>query len=103
MVKRIITKKEVQKVADLARIKLTVAEKDRFAQNLNDVLSYFADLKEVDTEKVKKVDHYALAKNQLRADVAKPKEEDEKERIRKLFPERKDNYLKVKEVLNGSH
>ena len=100
----IITKKEVQKVAELARIKLSEEEKEKFSGNLNDILEYFKDLAEVNTEGgVIGFDHYQMEENSFRADGVKSKKEDEKEAIRKLFPKRKDNYLKVKEVLNGSH
>jgi aspartyl-tRNA(Asn)/glutamyl-tRNA(Gln) amidotransferase subunit C len=47
-----LTKEEVQKIAFLARIELTDAEIDKFANQLGDILQYVNILSEVDTSKV---------------------------------------------------
>jgi aspartyl-tRNA(Asn)/glutamyl-tRNA(Gln) amidotransferase subunit C len=47
-----LSKDEVQKIAQLARLELSEQEKDQFANQLSDVLSYFEKLKKVDTENV---------------------------------------------------
>jgi aspartyl-tRNA(Asn)/glutamyl-tRNA(Gln) amidotransferase subunit C len=47
-----LTREEVQKIADLARLGLTEAELDKFAGQLTNILEYVDILSEVDTEGV---------------------------------------------------
>jgi aspartyl-tRNA(Asn)/glutamyl-tRNA(Gln) amidotransferase subunit C len=43
---------EVKHIADLARLKLTEAEKEKYAAQLSDILDYAAKLEELDTEHI---------------------------------------------------
>ncbi len=47
-----ITLEEVRAIARLARLELTAAEEERFANQLSDVLDYAARLSQVDTSKI---------------------------------------------------
>jgi len=47
-----VSEKEVEKIAQLARLSLTEAEKQAFAQQLSSVLSHFKQLAEVPTDGV---------------------------------------------------
>jgi aspartyl-tRNA(Asn)/glutamyl-tRNA(Gln) amidotransferase subunit C len=47
-----LSKKEVEKIAQLSRLELTEKEKTQFANQLSDVLDYFEKLKVVNTENV---------------------------------------------------
>ncbi len=99
MSNKIISREEIEKTAQLARLALTEEEKDQFAQDLNNILEHFKSLNEVEVEGAEKVDVNNLAENQLRSDEAQEQSEEETEKIRTLFPERNGNYLKVKSVL----
>ncbi len=99
MSNKIISREEIEKTAQLARLALTEEEKDQFAQDLNNILEHFKSLNEVEVEGAEKVDVNNLAENQLRSDEAQEQSEEEAEKIRTLFPERNGNYLKVKSVL----
>lgn len=47
-----ITKKEVEKIAELARLGISEEEKEKFAEDLSSVIGYFQKLSEVNVEKV---------------------------------------------------
>ncbi len=94
-----ITIAEVRKTAELARIKLTKKEEEKFTQDLDKILNLFADIQEAQLNKVEKFDHYYLNKNQLRSDQVLEREEGLIKGIKENFPQKKDDYLKVKAVL----
>ena len=52
MTKKIITKKEVEYVAKLAKLEFTEKEKVEFTIQLNSILGYFNKLNELDTKNV---------------------------------------------------
>jgi aspartyl-tRNA(Asn)/glutamyl-tRNA(Gln) amidotransferase subunit C len=47
-----ITREDVEHVAELARLELTAAEKEQFIAQLNNILTYFEKLNELDTTDV---------------------------------------------------
>ncbi len=47
-----LTSEEVRQIANLARLKLTAEEEERYAEQLSAVLDYAARLGEVDTSKI---------------------------------------------------
>ena len=68
MSSKIISKKEIEKIAELSRLALTEEEKDLFANDLSNILEYFQDLSKADTKNVNSVDVRELKENQLRVD-----------------------------------
>ena len=62
----------VQKVATLARLKLSPAELDDYAHKLGQVLEYFQVLNEVNTDDVEPMVHAVELSNVFRADVVRP-------------------------------
>lgn len=98
---RIISKEDVEKVAGLARIEIDENEKEKFAGQLSDILGYFKELSQLDlgSGDFEKVKHLDTDENQARKDELIEYSEEERENIRKQFPDRKENYLKVKAVL----
>ncbi len=60
--------KDVEYVARLARLRLSDEEKDEFAVQLNDILTYMDKLNELDTKDVEPTSHVIPVKNVLRAD-----------------------------------
>jgi aspartyl-tRNA(Asn)/glutamyl-tRNA(Gln) amidotransferase subunit C len=72
MAKKIITKKEVEYVAKLAKLEFSEEEKEEFTYQLNSILNYFKKLNELDTEKVEPTAYVISMPNLLNEDKAKP-------------------------------
>ncbi len=68
MTKTKITKEEVEKIADLARIHLTPEEIAKFAEDLSSILDYVDQINEVETGSLDYESHVDL-KNITRDDV----------------------------------
>jgi aspartyl-tRNA(Asn)/glutamyl-tRNA(Gln) amidotransferase subunit C len=92
-----LTKEEVRKIAELARIELSEAEIEKFQKDLIVVLDYVSELSKVDTEGVLEIDQVTGLENVLRPDIAKLS--DLSAAIVKNFPESKEGYLKIKSIL----
>jgi aspartyl-tRNA(Asn)/glutamyl-tRNA(Gln) amidotransferase subunit C len=92
-----ITKKEVQHIAGLARIGLSEKEVEKYSKNLSSTLDWVEQLKEVDVTGVEPTAHITGLENVTRED--KEREFPDKEKIVNLFPEKKDNFNKVKSIL----
>jgi len=67
-----LSKKEIEHIAWLARIKLSKKELNLFADQLNDILAYFAKIDEIDTAKVSPAYHVLDLVNVYRKDEVKP-------------------------------
>lgn len=64
--------KEVEHIADLARLELTPAEKEQYRRQLADILKYVSQLQELDTTTVPPTSAIAGEKSSLRTDKSKP-------------------------------
>lgn len=53
MTGKIISEKDVEYLAKLAKIELNREERELYSRKLNDSLSFFAKMKELDTEQIK--------------------------------------------------
>lgn len=92
-----ITIKDVEHVADLARLELSDAEKEMFTGQLNAILQFAEQLNGLDTENVEPTSHPMPLSNVLREDVARPSWP-----IEKVFanaPEEEEGQFKVPAVL----
>jgi aspartyl-tRNA(Asn)/glutamyl-tRNA(Gln) amidotransferase subunit C len=67
-----LTLEDVEKIAHLARLELTVAEKLLYREQLSAVLDYAAMLNELDIENVPPSAHAVEQKNVMRNDVVEP-------------------------------
>jgi len=67
-----ITKEEVEKVAKLARLDITPAEKDAFAKQLSQILTHVEKLKQYDTAGVEPTSTVLGQVNVFREDVVRP-------------------------------
>jgi aspartyl-tRNA(Asn)/glutamyl-tRNA(Gln) amidotransferase subunit C len=63
-----ISKKEVEYVAHLARLEIDEAQKDKFTSQLNDILLYIDKLNELDTKGVEPMTHAIAVTNAFRED-----------------------------------
>jgi len=94
-----ISLQEVEHIAELARIELTKEEKEKFSDELSDVLGYVEQLQEVDTKNVEPISQITGLVNIVRKDIAENCGEDARKIMISNFPEEKNGYVKVKQIL----
>jgi len=92
-----LSKEEVIKLSNLARIELSETEIEKFQKDLSTVLDYVEELKKVDTEGLEEVSQVTGLINVQREDKAVVAENHEE--ILSQAPEIKDGYFKVKAIL----
>lgn len=66
-----LTREEVEHIADLARLDLTEEEKERYREQLSDILDYAARLQALDTSHIPPTASVIATRSVLRADVSK--------------------------------
>jgi len=93
-----ITKEEVKKVAQLARLELDVNEINNHAEQLEKILDYIKQLEKIDTENVPCTTRALEVTNVFRKD--EKKKYDSTEEILQLGPSREDEYFKVPKIIN---
>ncbi|QQE74967.1 Asp-tRNA(Asn)/Glu-tRNA(Gln) amidotransferase subunit GatC [Brevibacillus composti] len=91
-----ITRKEVEHVADLARLQLTEEEAERYTKDLNAILQFAAKLSELDTSHVAPTSHATDVKNVMREDANRPSLSNEE--ALKNAPEHDEGQFKVPAV-----
>ncbi|KOF58157.1 MULTISPECIES: Asp-tRNA(Asn)/Glu-tRNA(Gln) amidotransferase subunit GatC [Clostridium] len=67
-----VSKKDVEYVAELARLSFTEEEKESLAHDLNSVLGYIDKLNELDTDNVDIIVNPYYIENKFREDVVEP-------------------------------
>ncbi len=93
-----ITKKDVEYVARLARLKLSEEEKKHFTSQLKRIVEYVEKLSELDTANVEPTAHVLPLKNVTRKDEVKPSIK--REVVLKLAPKAGDGFIKVPRVID---
>lgn len=93
-----LSPKEVEHVANLAKINLTDKEKEDHGKKLSKILAYFEELKKVDIKNVSDVGQITGLTNQLSEDRVSQCEIS-RENLLSNAPIIKDGYVKVKSVL----
>lgn len=91
-----ITVKDVEHVAKLARLELTEEEKIKFANQLGDVLKYVEQMNEVDTSSIEPMAHAIDFVNVMRED--KVLYEQTKAELMKNAPNEEDGFFKVPKI-----
>ena len=92
-----VTKKDVEKIAELARLKFTEEELENFTPQMNEILSYMDKLNELDTENVKPLSHSVEQTNVFREDELKPSISTED--ALKNAPAKDDHHFRVPKVI----
>jgi len=92
-----VTLKDVDHIAQLARLEFTEAEKATFTHQLNSILAYVEQLNKLDTTQVEPLAHVIELDEALRDDVAKPGVSQE-EALRNA-PVRDEKFFKVPKVI----
>ena len=79
-----LTKKDVQKIAHLARLSISDSDVPDYAKNLSEILSFVEQMNTVDTSDVTPMAHPMDASQTLRPD--KVTENDQRERFQTIAP-----------------
>jgi len=93
-----ITKEEVKKVANLARLELNENEIHNHAEQLEKILDYIRQLEKIDTNDVPCTTRAIEVVNVFRKD--EKKNSDCNQELLELGPSREDKYFKVPKILN---
>lgn len=96
-----LTEKEVEKIAGLARLGISEEEKGKFAEDLSLVLGYVQKLSEVNIEKVEPITGGTNLESIVRKDDESKDIADDKMKadIINAAPEKEDSYFKVPSIL----
>ncbi len=93
----VVSVKDVQHVASLARLKLDEAELAQFAAQLDTILTYIQQLQAVSTDGVEPTSHVLRLANITRPDVLQPSVAPED--VLRLAPARHGQLIKVPRVI----
>ena len=99
MGEKIIEKKDVEYVAKLARLKLNETQKELFLKQLNDILAFFKQLNELDTEKVEPTSYILNSSNLFHDDIVKPSLP--QNAVLSLTQHKKNGYIRVPRIFNN--
>ena len=91
-----ITIKDVEHVAKLARLELTEEEKELYTKQLGDVLKYVDQMNEVDTSNVKPMTQVIDFVNVMREDEVHY--DNTKEELMKNAPDEENGFFKVPKI-----
>lgn len=96
-----LTVTDIEKIADLARLELTEAEKIEYAEQLSTVFTYMDMLNAVDTEGVPETCQVTGLEDVTREDVAVQADLGVRKKLIAAFPEQEANLLKVQAVFSA--
>ncbi|MEK9201444.1 MAG: Asp-tRNA(Asn)/Glu-tRNA(Gln) amidotransferase subunit GatC [Patescibacteria group bacterium] len=98
--KTMITKEEVKKLAQLSRMKVSDEELEQFAKEIDLILGYVEQIKQVSSSlDDKDVPSKNMLKNVMREDTHPHESDAYTKEIVSEFPKKSGNYLKVKNIL----
>lgn len=92
-----ITKEEIQKLADLARISLSENEKESLRKDIDGILDYVGQIKEISAEVGEAWE--PAVRNVMREDVVTNKPGEYKKSLVEAAPSYENGYIKVKKIL----
>jgi len=93
-----ITIKEVEKLAELARIKIDDSEKQSLSKEIDSILSYIDQIKEATVD----IDYTPIAgpvHNIFREDIVSDTSKEDRERILNEAPDREGDFIAVKKII----
>ncbi|AZO96248.1 Asp-tRNA(Asn)/Glu-tRNA(Gln) amidotransferase subunit GatC [Halocella sp. SP3-1] len=93
-----ISKKDVEYIANLANLEVDEADKDVFAKQLGDILEYVEKLNELDTDGVVPTAYTVPMKNVFREDKAEPSIKRDKALAN--APDKKDGQFRVPPIIS---
>ena len=93
-----ISKEEVERICDLANLEVDEDEKEKFTNELGDILNYIEKLNELETEEVKPTAYPVPLKNVLRKDEIG--ESLAQKEVLKNAPEKNANQFTVPSIMS---
>ena len=93
-----INKKTLEYLAELGRIEIDKRSEEKLLKDLQKILGYFEELKEVDTEGVEPMAGGTIEKNVFREDEASDKQQATRDKLIGQFPDKEKGHLKVPPV-----
>ncbi|MBA4407169.1 Asp-tRNA(Asn)/Glu-tRNA(Gln) amidotransferase GatCAB subunit C [bacterium] len=93
-----VTRKDVEYIAQLARLRFKDEELENFTHQLNEILNYVEKLNELDTTNVEPLNHPIENVNVFRNDELKSSVQSES--ALKNAPDATEEYFKVPKVIN---
>lgn len=94
-----VTIADVEKIAKLAKLKFTEAEKEKLTRELSQIIAYVEKLNELDLVNVPPTDHVLNLKNVMREDKMKPWLTQEE--ALKNAPAKHDRFFSVPKVISA--
>jgi aspartyl-tRNA(Asn)/glutamyl-tRNA(Gln) amidotransferase subunit C len=94
-----ITRKDVEYVSDLARIKLSEEETQDMVRQLTRIIQYIEKLNELDTSNVEPTAHILPLQNVMREDAVKPSLSIEE--ATDIAPNKNNDMFKVPRIIEG--
>lgn len=94
-----VTRKDVEYIAELARLKFNDQELDSFTEDLNEVLTYIDKLNELNTDNIEPLSHPVEGSNAFREDIVKPSITTED--ALKNAPDKDESFFKVPKVISS--
>lgn len=92
-----VSKKDVEYIANLARLEFSNSEIENFTDQLNQILQYVDKLNELDTDNVEPLSHPVENVNVFRDDILKPTVS--RMEALKNAPEANDEFFKVPKII----
>ena len=96
--KRMITQKDIEKLAELGRIELAESEKKELTSDIESILEYISQIQEVVSGEV--VSEAGAHRNVMREDIEPHEKGMFTESLLSAAPKREGNYVKVKKILH---
>lgn len=94
-----LTKEQVKKIAELAKLNLNKEEIKKMQGDLSDILDYFSSLEELDTEDVKPSFYSIPISSVLRKDKVDQISKQKRKKLLDQVPKKQGRLIKVKEIL----
>jgi aspartyl-tRNA(Asn)/glutamyl-tRNA(Gln) amidotransferase subunit C len=97
-----ISKEEIKKLADLARIEIGEKEQEKLTLEMDDILGYVKLIQQFHSDEIfpkGRIEEESGLRNVLREDTNPTKSETYSKEFIAEFPKSENNYLKVKKIL----
>jgi aspartyl-tRNA(Asn)/glutamyl-tRNA(Gln) amidotransferase subunit C len=92
-----INKQTVEKIAQLARLKLSEADLEKYTDQLNSILGFVEKLNQLDTTNIEATTHAVEVPTPFREDKIIPKELIQK--VLEISPDHEERFFRVPKVL----
>ena len=94
-----ISEDDVKKIAKLSYLEISAEEMKKFEKDFSSILDYVNQLKELDVSQIEETANMTNIKNVFRPDQEITFDNQD---LLSLMPNKKNNYLEVKKILNNN-